>query len=89
MPGSMALYTRPTFDEVTLERLPNFHAIGRFLTHEGPLEPLVFRTLPPLLNARKGVTSAVRRQQRRYSRPIATVEEETRARRQVRGLKSA
>ena len=81
---SMALYSRPAFDAATLERLPNFHAVGRILTHEGPLDPLVFRTLPPLPTMHAGIAAAVRRKQRRYTRPIAEVEEEIRARRQVR-----
>ena len=78
---SMALYTRPAFDETMLERLPNFHAVGRILTNEGPLDPLVFRTLPPPPAGPKGVAGKVRQKQRRFTRPISQVEAEIRARR--------
>ena len=81
---SMAPYTQPAFTAATLERLPNFHAVGRILTQEGPLDPLVFRTLPPSPNTHSGVAAAVRRKQRRFTRPIAEVEMEIRARRAVR-----
>jgi len=81
---SMALYTRPAFEAATLARLPNYHAVGRILTPEGPLDPLVFRTLPAPPADQPGVVAAVRRMQRRYTRPIAQVEEEIRARRQAR-----
>jgi len=81
---SMALYTRPAVEAATLARLPNYHAVGRILTPEGPLDPLVFRTLPAPPADQPGVVAAVRRMQRRYTRPIAQVEEEIRARRQAR-----
>jgi hypothetical protein len=77
----MAPYTRPVFDQMTLERLPNFHAVGRILTKDGPLDPFVFRTLPPMSPQDTGIASAVRRKQRKFTRPIAQVEEEIRARR--------
>ena len=78
---SMALYTRPAFDETMLERLPNFHAVGRILTNEGPLEPVVFRTLPPVTPQSKGVAGRVRQKQRRFTRLVLLVEAEIRARR--------
>ena len=78
---SMELYTRPLFDEFALQRLPNFHAIGRILTAHGPLEPLVFRTLPPELPSKEKIAAAVRYRQRRFTRSIAAVQKEIRERR--------
>lgn len=34
------------FSKKAMEELPNFHALARILTPEGPLRPLVMRTLP-------------------------------------------
>jgi Helicase HerA, central domain len=85
----MALYTRPAFDARTLERLPNYHSVGRILTAEGPLEPLVFRTLPSPPPTNRGVAAVVRRRQRRFSRPVAQVEEEIRDRRSAFKLENA
>ena len=81
---TLAPYAAPAFNASTLERLPNFHAVGRILTQEGPLDPLVFRTLPPAPITHPGVAGAVRRKQRRFTRSIAEVEMEIRARRDVR-----
>lgn len=78
---SMELYTRPLFDEFALQRLPNFHAVGRILTAHGPLEPLVFRTLPPEPPAQEKIAAVVRQQQGRFTRSIAAVQKEIRRRR--------
>lgn len=79
----MALYTQPAFDAATLTRLPNYHAAGRILTAKGPLEPVVFRTLPAAPPTELGTATAIRRKQRSYTRNIADVEEEIRARRRM------
>lgn len=78
---SMELYTRPLFDEFVLQRLPNFHAVGRILTAHGPLEPLVFRTLPPEAPSQERIATEVRRRQRRFTRSVAAVQKEICARR--------
>ncbi len=85
----MAMYTQPAFDAATLTRLPNYHAAGRILTAQGPLEPVVFRTLLTALPAELGTVTAIRRKQRSYTRPIAEVEEEIRARRVARPAAAA
>jgi len=78
---SMELYTRPLFDEFALQRLPNYHAVGRILTAHGPLEPLVFSTLPPEAPSHEKIAAEVRRRQGRFTRSVATVQKEIRARR--------
>ena len=40
-------YTEPEFGSLDLQGLPNYHAVGRLLTAQGPTRPFVFRTLPP------------------------------------------
>ncbi|MEP6670190.1 MAG: type IV secretion system DNA-binding domain-containing protein [Chthoniobacter sp.] len=82
---SMELYTRPLFDEFALQRLPNFHAVGRILTAHGPLEPLVFRTLPPEAPTQERIAIEVRRRQGRFTRSVAAVQKEIRARRTPTG----
>lgn len=39
-------FTRP-FASEQMQRLPNFHAFARVLTAEGPVEPVIMKTLPP------------------------------------------
>ena len=78
---SMELYTRPLFDEFALQRLPNYHAVGRILTAHGPLEPLVFSTLPPEVPSHERIAAKVRRRQGRFTRSVATVQKEICARR--------
>ena len=85
----MAMYTQPAFDAETLTRLPNFHAAGRILTSQGPLEPVVFRTLPSAPPEELGTVAAIRRKQRSYTRNIADVEKEIRARRQMNASEGA
>jgi hypothetical protein len=41
-------YTLPEFDALDVQGLPNFHAIARLMTAEGPTRPFVFNTLPPI-----------------------------------------
>jgi len=74
----MRVYTRPEFSEEDLQDLPNFHAIGRILTPNGPTRPFVFQTYPMSLSARMKSRSAkaVKAHLARYSKPVADVEAE-------------
>lgn len=41
-------YTLPEFNALDLQGLPNYHAIARLMTAEGPTRPFVFNTLPAI-----------------------------------------
>jgi hypothetical protein len=41
-------YTLPEFNALDLQGLPNYHAIARLMTAEGPTRPFVFKTLPAI-----------------------------------------
>jgi hypothetical protein len=40
-------YTKPEFNELDIQGLPKYHAIGRLLSSKGPTRPFVFKTMPP------------------------------------------
>lgn len=69
-------YTEPEFGSLDLQRLPNFHAVGRLLTAQGPTRPFVFRTLPLTephgYNRAKPFVWELR--ERSYTNPTADVE---------------
>jgi len=69
-------YTEPEFGSLDLQSLPNFHAVGRLLTSQGPTRPFVFRTFAP--NAEGGYTRAKpevwQLRENHYTRPVAEVE---------------
>jgi len=41
-------YTLPEFNALDLQGLPNYHAIARLMTAQGPTRPFVFNTLPAI-----------------------------------------
>ena len=41
-------YTLPEFNTLDLQGLPNYHAIARLMTAQGPTRPFVFNTLPAI-----------------------------------------
>lgn len=78
----LATYTKPDFTAADLQSLPNFHAMGRLLTPNGPTQPFVFETLPA--NSRKSTASTmarIKQAQQRYTTPIREVEQSIQERR--------
>ncbi|MBE0541763.1 MAG: TraM recognition domain-containing protein [Verrucomicrobia bacterium] len=69
-------YTEPEFGSLDLQGLPNFHALGRLMTPQGPTRPFVFRTLAP--NADGGYMRAKpevwQLRENHYTKPVAEVE---------------
>jgi hypothetical protein len=75
----LAPYVAPALDAPSLQRLPNFHAVARLLTPEGPLEPVVLATEFPAQPDAKTAARArreIRRAQTQYARSVARVEKE-------------
>jgi tRNA isopentenyl-2-thiomethyl-A-37 hydroxylase MiaE len=71
-------YTEPEFGSLDLQGLPNYHAVGRLLTAQGPTRPFVFRTLPPTRprGYKRAGAEAWAIKERSFARPIAEVEAE-------------
>ena len=69
-------YTQPEFGSLDLQGLPNYHAVGRLLTTQGPTRPFVFRTLPPMRprGYKRPSARAWAIKERSFTRPIAEVE---------------
>lgn len=69
-------YTEPEFGSLDLQGLPNYHAVGRLLTAEGPTRPFAFRTLPPIRprGYKRAGAEAWAIKERSFARPIAEVE---------------
>lgn len=69
-------YTEPEFGSLDLQSLPNYHAVGRLLTAQGPTRPFVFRTLPPTWprGYRRARAEAWAIKEKSFTRPIAEVE---------------
>jgi hypothetical protein len=69
-------YTEPEFGSLDLQCLPNYHAVGRLLTAEGPTRPFVFRTLPPTRpqGHKCAGAKAWEIKEKSFTRPIAEVE---------------
>ena len=71
-------YTEPEFGSLDLQGLPNYHAVGRLLTAQGPTRPFVFRTLPPTRprGYKRASAEAWAIKEKSFTRPIAEVEAE-------------
>jgi hypothetical protein len=69
-------YTQPEFGSLDLQGLPNYHAIGRLLTAQGPTRPFVFRTLSPTRprGYKRPSAQAWAIKEKSFTRPIAEVE---------------
>lgn len=71
-------YTEPEFGSLDLQGLPNYHAVGRLITVQGPTRPFVFVTHPATIP--HGYTLAKpfvwELRERSFTRPIADVEAE-------------
>ena len=78
-------YTEPEFGSLDLQGLPNFHAVGRLLTTQGPARPFVFRTLPPTAPpaSSRARTHTWATREKAFTRPIAEVEAQILRRRSV------
>lgn len=73
----MEVYTRPHFNYEDLQNLPNYHALARLQTAEGPSIPFVFRTDPPaVMWENRSVLKTIRRRQRRYRSQREQVEKQ-------------
>jgi len=73
----MEVYTRPHFNYEDLQNLPNYHALARLQTSEGPSIPFVFKTDPPaVVQENKSLLRAIRRRQRVYRVPREEVEKQ-------------
>jgi hypothetical protein len=69
-------YTQPEFGSLDLQGLPNYHAVGRLLTTQGPTRPFVFRTLSPMRPRayKRPSAHAWAIKEKSFTRPIAEVE---------------
>jgi hypothetical protein len=79
----LATYTKPDFTSADLQTLPNFHAMARLLTPNGPTQPFVFETYPA--HGRRSSTrtmARIKQNQQRYTTPIREVEKALQDRRQ-------
>lgn len=76
-------YSAPDFSAEDLQALPNYHAMGRLLTAEGPTCPFVFQTFPKsnIDDYPRAKRITLMQRQRLYTRPAREVEKEIRARR--------
>ena len=73
--AKMEVYTRPHFNYETLQNLPNYHALARLQTGDGPSIPFVFKTeLPAVISQPRSVLSAIHQRQSRYRLPRELVE---------------
>ena len=78
----LATYTKPDFTAADLQSLPNFHAMGRLLTPNGPTQPFVFETYPAHGRRSTARTMArIKKAQQRYTTPIHEVEQSIQDRR--------
>jgi hypothetical protein len=82
----LRIYTEPEFGPMDLQGLPNFHAVGRILTNNGPTRPFIFRTLPKNWSRpQKKVNKCVwELREQSNGRPVAEVEAAIAARRNWR-----
>ena len=79
----LATYTKPDFTSADLQSLPNFHAMARLLTPNGPTQPFVFETYPAHGRPSTALTMArIKKYQQRYTTPISEVEKSLQDRRQ-------
>jgi hypothetical protein len=71
-------YTEPEFGSLDLQGLPNYHAVGRLLTAQGPTRPFVFRTLPPTRprGYKRASAATWEIKEKSFTRPIVEVEAE-------------
>jgi hypothetical protein len=79
----LRLYTEPEFGPMDLQGLPNYHAVGRIMTGNGPTRPFIFRTLPKNWSRpQKKVKNCVwELREQSHCRPVAEVEAAIAARR--------
>ena len=79
----LRIYTEPEFGPMDLQGLPNYHAVGRILTSNGPTRPFIFRTLPKNWSRpQKKVNNCVwDLREQSHGRPVAEVEAAIAARR--------
>jgi hypothetical protein len=84
-------YTQPEFGSLDLQGLPNYHAVGRLLTAQGPTRPFVFRTLLPTKprGYKRPSAEAWATKEKSFTRPVAEVEAEIVQRRTVHKKDSA
>lgn len=78
-------YLEPEFSGLDVQGLPNFHAIGRLLTTQGPTRPFVFHTRPaatPKPRSRATPSRWVQRE-RSFTTPTAAVEAQIIRRREI------
>lgn len=70
------LYTEPEFGALDLQGLPNYHAVARIMTGQGPTRPFVFATLPAKWGGRQKRVNPVvwELRERAHTRPVAEVE---------------
>jgi hypothetical protein len=78
-------YIEPEFSGLDVQGLPNYHAIGRLLTTQGPTRPFVFHTRPAAApKPRTRATSRLWEQRERsFTTPTASVEEQILRRREI------
>ena len=77
----LAPYAAPQLSAHDLQRLPNFHAFARLLEIGGPIEPLVFATLPSSLLAKRAKSQILKRR-KLWGSPRHKIEAEIRTRRE-------
>lgn len=77
----LAPYAKPQLTAHDLQRLPNFTAFARILERDGPVEPLVFATLPSNGHGKANAKKLVLQRRKTWGRSRASVEADIGARR--------
>ena len=78
----LVAYAKPQLTAHDLQRLPNFTAFARILEQAGPVEPLVFSTLPSDRTRKTGARKLVLERRKTWGRPRSVVELEIKTRRE-------
>lgn len=78
----LAPYAKPQLTAHDLQRLPNFMAFARILEPEGPVEPLVFATLPSNGHRKASARKLVLQRRKTWSRSRVSIESDIEARRE-------
>ncbi|MCG3148940.1 MAG: hypothetical protein PCFJNLEI_02392 [Verrucomicrobiae bacterium] len=78
-------YIEPEFSGLDVQGLPNYHAIGRLLTAQGPTRPFVFHTHPAVSPKHKSraTSSLWEQRERSFTIPTVTVEAQIVHRREI------